>query len=82
MVLTGQVEQAQKELVDKKTKVVTDVEDPHTRKQLGIALEGFDMVAKTYRGDKLPPLTSTKGRINQSIQKDQIEQAMIKRDTH
>ena len=83
MVLSGQVEQAQKELIEKKTKSVQDVEDPNTRKQLGIALEGFDLKTRSFRGDKLPALQpGKKDRINQSIQKDQIEQAMIKRDTH
>ena len=83
MVLTGQVEQAQKELVDKKTLGVKDVEDPQVRKTLGIPLDGFDMATRTYRFDKLPPLNATKkDRINQCIEKNQIEQVMIKRDTH
>lgn len=80
MVLTGQVEQAQKDLAEKKTLQVTRVEDPNVRKQLGIPLDGYDMATRTYRFDKLPPLNSTKGRIQQNIQKDQIEQVMIKRD--
>ena len=80
MVLTGQVEQAQKDLAEKKTLQVTRVDDPNVRKQLGIPLEGYDMATRTYRFDKLPPLNSTKGRINQNIQKDQIEQVMLKRD--
>ena len=71
MVLSGQVEQAQKELIEKKTKSVQDVEDPNTRKQLGIALEGFDLKTRSFRGEKLPALQpGKKDRINQSIQKD------------
>ena len=80
MVLTGAVEQAQKDLAEKKTMQVTRVEDPNVRKQLGIPLDGYDMATRTYRFDKLPALNSTKGRINQNIQKDQIEQVMLKRD--
>jgi len=43
MVLTGQVEQAQKELIEKKTRDVKAVDDPMVRKTLGIPLEGYDM---------------------------------------
>jgi len=69
--------------MEKKTKDVKTVEDPNVRKQLGIPLEGYDMATRTYRFDKLPPLAaSKKDKINQHIQKDQIEQVMIKRDTH
>ena len=83
MVLTGQVEAAQKELEEKKTKGVKDVDDPEVRKQLGIPLEGFDLATRSYRFDKLPPLAaSKKDRISQNINKDQIEQVMIKRDSH
>ena len=83
LILTGQVEQAEKELIDKKTKGVLGVEDPNVRKLLGIPLEGCDMKTRTYRFEKLPPLKQgQKDRISQSIQKDQIEQVMIKRDTH
>ena len=83
MVLTGQVEAAQKELEEKKTRGVTEVDDPNVRKTLGIPLEGFDMSTRTYRFDKLPPLQAgKKDRINQVIQKDQIEQVVIKRDGH
>lgn len=56
MVLTGQVEAAQKELEEKKTKNVLDVDDPQVRKTLGIPLDGYDMSTRTYRFDKLPPL--------------------------
>ena len=83
MVLTGQVEASQKELEEKKNKSVLDVEDPQVRKTLGIPLDGFDMKTRTYRFDKLPTLApGKKDRVNQHIQKDQIEQVMIKRDTH
>lgn len=69
--------------MEKKTKGVKDVDDPEVRKQLGIPLEGFDMKTRTYRFDKLPPLVGgKKDKINQNIQKDQIEQVMIKRDSH
>lgn len=81
MVLTGQVESAQKELMEKKTRGCADVDDPNVRKELGIPLDGYDMKTRTYRFDKLPALNSTKGKINQNIQKDQIEQVMIKRDS-
>ena len=41
------------------------------------------MKTRTYRFDKLPPLVGgKKDKINQNIQKDQIEQVMIKRDSH
>ena len=83
MVLTGQVEQSQKELEEKKTKGVLDVDDPQVRKQLGIPLDGFDMKTRTYRFDKLPALApGKKDRVNQNINKDQIEQVMLKRDSH
>ena len=83
MVLTGQVEAAQKELEEKKTRGVTEVDDPQVRKTLGIPLDGYDMATRTYRFDKLPPLQAgKKDRINQTIQKDQIEQVVIKRDSH
>ena len=82
MMLTGQVEAEQQILFEKKTKGVKDLEDPEVRKKLGIPLEGFDMATRTYRFDKLPPLNTTKGRINQAVQKDQVEQVVIKRDTH
>ena len=74
MVLAGQVEASQKELEEKKTKGVLDVDDPHVRKQLGIPLEGFDMATRTWNFDKGPQKTTNKkDRINQHINKDQIE---------
>ena len=83
MVLTGQVETAQKELEEKKTRGVMDVDDPAVRKTLGIPLDGYDLATRTYRFDKLPTLApGKKDRVNQAIQKDQVEQVMIKRDTH
>ena len=83
MVLTGQVEASQKELEEKKSLGVDMVEDPAVRKTLGIQLEGFDKTTREYRFDKLPTLVKgKKDRINQHIQKDQIEQVMIKRDSH
>ena len=83
MVLSGQVETAQKELAEKKTKGVKDVDEPEVRKKLGIPLDGFDLKTRSYRFDKLPPLpASKKDRFAQSINKDQIEQVMIKRDGH
>lgn len=83
MVLNGQVEQAQKELVDKKTRGVLEVDDPAVRKQLGIPLDGFDMSTRTFINTKAGKVaTTTKDRIGQNIRKDQIEQVMIKRDGH
>ena len=82
MVLTGQVEQAQKELIEKKTRDVKAVDDPMVRKTLGIPLEGYDMQTRTYRFDMPTLAPGKKDKINQAIQKDQIEQVMIKRDTH
>ena len=71
MVLTGQVEASQKELEEKKTRNVLEVEDPAVRKTLGIPLDGYDMATRTYRFDKLPTLAAgKKDRINQHIQKD------------
>lgn len=68
MVLAGQVEQAQKELIEKKTRTVLDVEDPAVRKQLGIPLDGFDMGTRTFINSKATKLaTTTKDRIGQSI---------------
>ena len=84
MVLTGQVEAAQKELEEKKTVGTAKVDDPQVRKKLGIPLEGYDMTTRTFSlGGKLPDLASDKkSKVNQNIQKDQVEQIMIKRDGH
>ena len=82
MVLTTQVEAAQKELEEKKTRGVRQVDDSNVRKQLGIPLEGFDAEVRSFRHTKGTSGAVAKDKMSLSIQKDQIEQVMIKRDGH
>ena len=70
MVLTGQVDAAQKELDEKKNKGVLDVDDPNVRKTLGIPLDGFDMDTRAFKNSKPAAASTKKDRINQHITKD------------